>query len=165
MKKTLALLICIITVFTLSFSASAASPITATGGSDSASVKATFVDSPDVYSVDIAWGAMTNTYTQTWSTATRTNNYAWASTASGTANKVTVTNSSNVAVTATYTYVADSTITGVTGIFSPTTSSLAIPAGTATTGSSTLTLAGTPSTQSLSDSTVGSVTVTITKQP
>lgn len=164
MKKLSAIVIAIILVATLSFSVSATNPIVTNNGTDTATVKATFVDAADIYSVNISWGALTYNYTESWSTTTRTNSYTWTSTAAGTADKVTVANSSNVAITAAFSYTADVTITGVTGTFAPTSVNCAIPSGTATTGSSTLTLSGTPSTQALSASTVGNVTVTVTKQ-
>lgn len=164
MKKIIAIFLTLMLVLSFSMSVSAANPIVTDGGTDSATVKATFNDCPDVYSVDISWGALTYIYTETWHADTKANTYAWASTAAGTADKVTVANSSNVAITASLAYTSDVTITGVTGTFAPASFNLALPSGTATTNSSTLSVSGTPSTQALSSSTVGSVTVTITKQ-
>lgn len=167
MKKILILLLSFIVLMSCLVASTSAATITSSGGTDVGTAKASFVASPDVYKVDITWGALTYTYTQTWSTSTRKNSYTWASTAAGTADKITIANSSNVGVKASLAWSADTIITGVTGTFGNSSLTLAAPAegAAAPTANTTLTLGGTPSTTSLSDASVGSITVTITKNP
>lgn len=163
-KKILAVLVVLMLSISMCFATSAAT-VTTNGGTDAGAAKATYIPSPDVYSVNITWGALTYTYTQTWHTDTRTNSYAWASTAPGSADKISIANSSNVPVKASFTYKEDATVTGVKGAFSNPSISAVKPAegAAATSANTNLTLSGTPNTTALTTTTVGSITVTIQK--
>lgn len=171
-KKLLSVLIAIAMVSSLSVTAFAAT-VTEDGGESSADVKGTYVagkTTPTVYSVDVAWGSMEFTYTDEyigdWNPATH--NYvnpipaAWSCDTD--ANKVTVTNHSNTAITATFDYTQKSEYTSVTGAFSNT--PLDIPSAVNTevsaapNASSSLSLNGDLSKEA-SNITVGTVTVSI----
>ena len=123
--------------------------------------------STQIVSVDIAWGAMNFTYTDgaegQWDPATHTTGAAGTGSWSASNNTITVTNHSNVGVTATFDYTQ--TINTVTGSFSQNTLNLPTAVGTALAdapkGSSNLTLGGTL-TETPSGK-VGTVTVTISK--
>jgi len=164
MKRVLTFVLVMVMSLAISLSASAAT-VNTENGTDSAAVKATYVPSPDVYSVEITWGALTYTYTQTWHTDTRTNTYAWASTQAGVADKITLANSSNVAVEAVLTWNEDASIKGVEGAFLNDKLTMDAPeeGAEATTADTTLTLSGTPTTTNLNNTTVGTITIKIAK--
>lgn len=141
-----------------------------------ATVTATYVDpqfSADVFGVDVEFGSMEFTYTDakqgTWNpenhTYTGAADAAWSCVAN--ANKVTVTNHSNVAITATVKYEAaeDVTVTGKFGENATTSFDLAAGelnnAEGAATNTVYLTLDG-----AIADDNdnIGTVTVTIAKQ-
>lgn len=163
MKKITALILVLVITVCSVISVSAGT-VTTNGGSEAANVIATYIDQTDVYSINLSWGAMTYTYTQTWDAVGCVYNYAWTPTVAGTSDKITVSSSSDVAIKATFAYAQDITVTGVSGVFSNGTINLAIPNGTPTTGSSILTVSGSPSSTSLSGTKVGDITVTIEKQ-
>lgn len=170
MKKLITSLVFVLALsLCLAVPAFAASPVTADGGSDSKDVTATYATTGDVYSVAITWGSMEFTYTEEWIPEDHDyGNGVWSNATD--ANKITVTNHSNVAVTATLSY-AQQNQSGITGTFAETSGTandnvleLATAVGTAydaaPTASATLTLTGTLE----SNATVGTVTVTIAKQ-
>jgi|GEM_PF-1871511 len=143
-------------------------------GDTSKDVTANYVagqTSEPVYMVDISWGSMTFTYTAastgTWNPTTHTYDGVTAAkwTCAENANKITVTNHSNAAVTATIT---ESNVTeGITFAWDKTTLELATAdngengaAGTPTTASALLTVSGTL-TASEELETIGTVTVTL----
>lgn len=148
--------------------------ITTAGGYDSTNVTGTYVASPTgdtVYSVDVVWGSMAFTYTGastgTWNPATHT--YYDATEAGWScvdgANKVTVTNHSNTAVTSAFTYSQGEGYNSVTGAFNN--SSLTIPTAVGTefanapSASAMLSLTGALASTVTTATTIGSVTVTI----
>lgn len=164
MKKILTMLLIVVTVFSLSITASATNPITVEGGSDTADVKATYVPAPDTYRVQIMWRDLEFNYVETWNTMVCKNDYRWEPNNVG-GNIIEVSNQSNVAITAKFVYNQDSTVTGVNGSFSNNTVDIAVGAGNCgTMGQTELTLLGEPSNINLNDTTVGSVTVTINKK-
>ena len=148
------------------------SPKTGVGDGDAASIDISAnyqagSASTQIVSVDIAWGAMNFTYTDgaegQWDPATHTTGAAGTGSWSASNNAITVTNHSNVGVTATFEYTQ--TIDTVTGSFSQNPLNLPTAVGTALAdapkGSSNLTLGGTL-TETPSGK-VGTVTVTISK--
>jgi len=174
MKKLTALFLAIMLVAAMSTTAFAATPITTAGGSDSADVTGTYVAGSSggtVYSVDVAWGSMAFTYTGastgTWNPTTHTydgtTDAAW-SCAEG-ANKVTVTNHSNTAVTAALSYTPGESYSGITGSFDKSSLGLLTAVGTevadAPSASALLTLTGELASSVTEAATIGSVTVSI----
>ena len=122
MKKIIAILTVILLVSAISTTVLAASPITVIGGTDAQDVRGTHQagsGGSTVYSVDVTWGAMEFTYTDaaagTWNPATHTYDgddaAAWSWTAES--NKITVTNHSNAAVTAGFSFAPGGTGTGI----------------------------------------------------
>ena len=120
MKKLFTLVLAIAMIATMSVSAFAA---TSNGGNTTITVKGTYNGSDaagDTISVDVAWGEMEFTYTPasqgSWDPATHT--YKDATTAGWTANgnTITVTNHSDVAITASFTF-AKAEGTNVEGSF------------------------------------------------
>ena len=114
MKKILTLLLAVMMIASMSVTAFAAE--TSTGGDTSITVKGTYGagSSGDVVSVGIAWGAMEFTYKDAgtyWdasSHTTKTSSEAgW--TASG--NDITVTNHSNVGITASFSFSSSTQVT------------------------------------------------------
>ncbi len=173
MKKLLVLVLSLALLCAMSVPAFAATPITSVGGSDSASVKGTYVSgsgSLTVYSVDIAWGSMEFTYTDAsqgnWNPLTHEYDGAVEATwtcADG-ANRITVTNHSNASVTATLSYAAATGYDAISGAFSAGELVLDSAVGTAFAAapakSSLLTLSGAlPKTAT--NVTIGTVTVTL----
>lgn len=141
-------------------------------------ITATYVageTSTPIYAIEISWGSLAFTYTAagqgTWNpdslTYTGTSEAAW--TCAEGANKVTVTNKSNVAVVATITDAVDST-NGLNVSFSWDKETLALDSAASadenkvTSGVATLTVSG--SIEATEQAvTIGTVTVTITDAP
>lgn len=106
-------------------SAFAVSPIVTGNGTDSADVKAKYVNNvtaPIVYSVDVTWGAMEFTYTaigaKTWNPSTHTytdggTTASW----SGNGDTVAVTNHSNAAIGVAFSYESLAAYSTITGAF------------------------------------------------
>ncbi len=126
MKKLFVIILSVAMLCVTSVAAFAASPITTVGGTDSASVKGTYVEggkSTKIYRVDITWGSMEFTYTDaaegTWNPEKHT--FEGTGTATWTcpegANEIKVTNHSNDAVKATFTYAASEGYEAVSGSF------------------------------------------------
>lgn len=174
MKKVLTIILSLVLLSMASVTTFAASPITANGGSDSADVKGTYVvggTAAMVYSVDIAWGSMEFTYTDasqgTWNP--QTHQYDGAASAKWScvenANKIEVTNHSNAAVNAQFSYVSKSGYNGINGAFSKNTLNLGTAVDTevsnAPSGSVTLSLSGALSSDTAADTKIGTVTVTL----
>ena len=183
MKTTLALILTLAMVLSLAIVPAAAATtmdnITATGGTATHDVTATYRTSSSgstgggtVYSVDIAWGDMAFTYTAgsagTWNPATH-------SVAGGTSgawtpdnpdgNKITVTNHSNAAVTASLTYMAETGFNGISGTFGNATLNLATAVGTLPTAApsayTTLSLDGALASGTSTGTKIGTITVTL----
>ncbi|OGO92845.1 MAG: hypothetical protein A2Y17_10460 [Clostridiales bacterium GWF2_38_85] len=165
MKKILSFILVMTLIFSLSLTVNAANPITTDGGTDTADVTATYIESPDIFAVDITWGTLTYNFVETWLPDIRANSYDWIATEPGVTDKITVSNSSNVRINVSFAYTQDTTTTGVIGLPSVTSFVLNQPeeGGTATSNFTFLKLSGTPSWFLLSHTKVGSITVTITK--
>lgn len=174
MKKVLTSILSLALLSIASVTAFAASPITANGGSDSADVKGTYVaggTAATVYSVDIAWGSMDFTYTDasqgTWDPQTHKYGGGVDSTWSCAedANKITVTNHSNAAVNAKFSYASATGYSGISGDFSENTLNLDTAVGTEVTsapsGSVTISLSGELSSATSANTKIGTVTVTL----
>lgn len=174
MKKVLTIILSLALLSMASVTAFAASPITSVGGSDSADVKGTYVaggTAATVYSVDIAWGSMDFTYTDasqgTWNPENHQYDGAVAANWSceTDANKITVTNHSNAAVIAQFSYAPESGYNGINGAFSNETLNLGTAVGTevssAPSGSVTLSLTGELSSETAANTKIGTVTVTL----
>lgn len=121
MKKIVSLILALVMVMSLSTTAFAT---TITTGDQDIDVEAKYQDNTTtatVYSVDVSWGAMQFTYTEsgamTWNPADHT--YTDSTTAGWTANgnTVTVTNHSNADVTASFAFNALAAYDTVTGSF------------------------------------------------
>lgn len=181
MKKTLALLLTLAMVLSLAIvpAAAATENITTIGGTATHDVTATYKTSSSgstgggtVHSVDITWGDMAFTYTAgsagTWDPATHTvtggASGSWAPDTPG-GNKITVTNHSNAAVTATLTYTAETAFNGISGTFGNATLNLATAEGTtvenAPSGYTTLHLSGALASGTLTGTKIGTITVTL----
>ena len=174
MKKVLTIILTLALLSMTSVTAFAASSITANGGSDSAEVKGTYVaggTATTVYSVDITWGSMDFTYTDasqgTWNPQTHQYDDAasakWSCAAD--ANKIEVTNHSNAAVIAQFSYASESGYSGISGAFSKNTLNLDTAEGTAfssaPSGSVALSLNGELSSDTSASTKIGTVTVTL----
>lgn len=174
MKKLSIIILSLALLFAASVTAFAGDTITSQGQSASAQVKGTYVQggsSAIVYSVDITWGSMDFIYTDTaggiWNP--QTHNYDGGTQAgwnySEGANRITVTNHSNAAVTVSLQYIPDSNYSNITASFSQPTLSLATAENTAfsqaPSGSSELTLAGELSSSTTTKTNIGVVTVTL----
>lgn len=146
--------------------------ITSENGSQSIDVQAKYTNgttTPDVYSVDVTWGAMQFTYsasgTKEWDPSTHqyTDNTTTGWSASG--NTVTVTNHSNKDVDVTFAYAKTSGFDGVSGAFSVESDTLAAGAegnvGGADSVSTELTLSGTLASTVTEFTKVGSITVSL----
>lgn len=180
MKKISAIILAAAMAATMSVSAFAADQpvnIDKDAGSHDIDIKAAYQDNsttPSVVSVDISWDAMEFTYTvsgeQNWNAADHdyddNTSGSWDET---TNNTVTVTNHSNVGVTASFAFEAATGYDGedgVKGSFSKT--SVELPSAVnkskddeTLTGSTALTLSGKLKAGTAADTTVGTVTVTI----
>ncbi len=124
MKITGMLLALLLTAVPLSAFA-AGDTLTGADESHRIDVEAKYVDgtsTPDVYSIDVVWGAMQFTYsssgTREWDPTTHEyiGNFTGTWTASG--NTITVTNHSNKAVDVTFLYEKVSGFDGISGVFS-----------------------------------------------
>ena len=172
MKKFLTLLLAVVTALAMSTTAFAVT-MDNTSAPQEIDVNAKYVDgvsAPDIYSVDVSWGAMEFTYTvsgtKTWDPETHTytasTQPAW--TASG--NTITVTNHSNTDITASFAFSALTAYNTVTGSFSSTSLTLPTAEGKAVndavlTGKTSLTLGGTLASDIKVFTNVGTVIVTI----
>lgn len=128
MKKFLAIALAVVMMMALAVPAFAAETVTKNNGSATISVSGTYTDgnaAPDVISVGIAWDAMTFTYTEGSAGTWKPDTHSYEGTTTGgwstdTAT-ITVTNHSNVAVTATLAWAQNSDLTGtITGTFTET---------------------------------------------
>lgn len=177
MKKKLALVLTLAMVFSLAPLSAYADTITGVGGTATHDVTATYVAGSSggagtpVYSVDIVWGDMAFTYTEeagVWNPATHettgANGGIWKAT-SPDGNKIKVTNHSNTAVTATFSYTPAAGYTGITGRFDETSLTLQTAEGTqvssAPSGSAALTLEGALDSNTAAGTTIGTITVTL----
>lgn len=183
MKKTLALILTLAMVLSLAIVPAAAATttnnITTPGGTATHDVTATYrtyssgsTGGGTVYSVDITWGDMAFTYTAgsagTWDPATHTTTSGTGGTwkADNTdGDKITVTNHSNTAVTATLAYQAASGFNGITGTFGNATLNLATAVGTTVANApsdyTTLSLSGALASSTLTGTKIGTITVTL----
>ena len=178
MKKKLALVLTLAMVFSLApLSAYANDTITGVGGTATHDVTATYVAGSSggaggtVYSVVIDWGDMAFTYTEeagVWNPETHQTTGAgggiWkATTPDG--NKIKVTNHSNAAVTATFSYTPAADYGDITGSFDNTTLNLATavntPVSNAPSGSAALTLSGALDSNTAANTKIGTITVTL----
>ena len=179
-KKKSALVLTLAMVFSLAPLSVYADKITGLGGTASCDVKATYTTDTSggaggaggtVYSVDIAWGDMEFTYTAAagiWDPATHTITGAdggtWKVNNEG-GNKITVTNHSNTAVTATINYAAASGYEGISGSFDKTSLDLATAVGTevsnAPSDSAALSLSGALASTATTSTKIGTITVTM----
>lgn len=165
MKKIFALIL----TFTLALTAASVPAFAADtigkGGSAVKDVKATYSAGDSaaiVYSVDITWGEMSFTYNDgAWDPDTHKYDASW----SPKGNTVTVTNHSNTAVTAKLSYTAADNYTDIAGKFEKGELNLATAVGTdisnAPHDSDTLTVSGALSSETLADTVIGTVTVTL----
>ncbi len=182
MKKVLSIVLAIAMIATMSVVAFAADTGSANAesataaGSSTAEVKGTYATGTrtDMYKVDVAWGALTYTYTEaaevwnvethTWDLQTEDAVGVWAATVAGTSDKVTVTNHSSKDVTVSLAFADDveddGTISGTWSV-----SSIALDAcaeqGTPDTDSATLTISGKYLDEDASAAKIGTVTATI----
>lgn len=176
-KKKSALVLTLAMVFSLAPLSVYADTITLVGGTTSCDVKATYTTDTSggaggtVYNVDIAWGDMEFTYTAAagvWDPATHTITGAdggtWSATNTG-GNQIKVTNHSNTAVTATFSYAAASGYEGISGSFDKTSLDLATAVGTevsnAPNDSATLSLSGALDSATAASTKIGTITVTL----
>ena len=179
-KKKSALVLTLAMVFSLAPLSVYADTIRAVGGTTSCDVKATYTTDTSggaggaggtVYSVDIDWGDMEFTYTAAagvWDPDTHTITGAdggtWKVNNEG-GDKITVTNHSNTAVTATFSYAAASGYEGISGSFDKTSLDLATAVGTevsnAPKDSAALSLSGALDSSTPASTTIGTITVTL----
>lgn len=169
MKKITALILALTLVMSMSITAFATTVDT---GDQDIDVKGKYLDNsttPTIYSVDVTWGAMEFTYTEsgtmTWNPADHTYTDSTSATWVANGNTVTVTNHSNAEVTASFAFNALTAYNTVTGSFDI--ASETLDAGVvdgydaADKVVATLTLAGTLA-ETVTDFTkVGTITVTI----
>lgn len=169
MKKITALILALTLVMSMSITAFATTVGT---GDQDIDVKGKYLDNsttPTIYSVDVTWGAMEFTYTEsgamTWNPADHTYTDSTSATWVANGNTVTVTNHSNAEVTASFAFNALTAYNTVTGSFDI--ASETLDAGVvdgydaADKVVATLTLAGTLD-ETVTDFTkVGTITVTI----
>ena len=171
MKKLFGILAVCAMCFVTIMPVSAASPIEASGGTDSANAKITYTTSGDIFNVTVEWGNLEYSLTETWDTENHEYDYVWAKSNAGVSDKVTVKNHSNIPITASFTYTELEGYSWVTGTFSAASVDLATAVDTAVasapSGSTILTLGGNPTagngTALSSLTNVGTVTVTIAK--
>ena len=130
------------------------------------------VDYPTVYHVDVAWGEMEFTYTvsgeKLWDPEKHDYTITVTDGWTATGNEITVTNHSNTAVKADFTYTARNGHNTVTGSFSQNSLTLPTAEGKAVNdatlaGKTTLTLGGTLADTTTNLTRVGMVTVQISK--
>lgn len=174
MKKIFTTILVLIMTFSIVVPVSAATN-DGTGNTtiDVNAIYAGSVSTPDVVSVDIAWGEMQFTYhvsgTHQWNPIEH--KYEEQTTASWTSsgNTVTVTNHSNVAVKAELSFTAESAYSGIAGSFGEdATLLLATAVGTdknaAPVDTADLTLSGVLASDVTAVTKVGTITVKISKQ-
>lgn len=173
-----------ITAFALSFALSLSlcvpafaseATVTETGGKQEIGVNAKYVDSvetPTVYDVDVAWGAMEFTYTvsgtKTWDAEKHEYIVSTGGAWTATGNEITVTNHSDTGIKADFAYASDDAYNTVVGTFSNNSVLLPTAEGKATTDASltaktALTLDGTLASDKTDLTKVGKVTVSISK--
>lgn len=165
MKKIFALILTFALALTAASVPAFAADTIGKGGSAVKDVKATYSAGDSaaiVYSVDITWGEMSFTYNDgAWDPDTHKYDASW----SPKGNTVTVTNHSNTAVTAKLSYTAADNYTDIAGKFEKGELNLATAVGTdisnAPHGSDTLTVSGALSSETLADTVIGTVTVTL----
>ena len=177
MKKKLALVLTLAMVFSLAPLSAYADTISEAGGTATHDVTATYVAGSSggaggtVYSVDIVWGDMAFTYTEgagRWDPATHQTTGAsggvWKATTTD-GNKIKVTNHSNAAVTATFSYAAAPGYDSISGSFDKTTLNLATAVDTevsnAPSDTAALTLTGALASSTAANTTIGTITVTL----
>ena len=173
MKKLLLIVLTIALVVPMSIPALAA--VDTDGGKQDIDVNAKYVDSvntPVVYSVDVAWGAMEFTYTvsgtRTWNAEKHEYDASTGGAWAATGNEIAVTNHSNTGIKADFTYEKEAGFDAVTGSFSQGSFPLPSAEGKTTddaalTGKTALTLDGTLASDKTDLTKVGTVTVTISK--
>jgi len=176
MKKLFCIILAVTMMCAMSINILAADDDTITSGTGSQDidVSAKYVDGatePDVYSVDVEWGAMEFTYssagTRVWNPVTHT--YADSTTAGWVAsgNTVKLTNHSNKAVTTAFAFDKLATITETIGGSFAYSGALTLAAGeegspgTAANVTATLTLSGALASTRTAFEKVGTVTVTL----
>ena len=165
MKKIFALILTFALALTAASVPAFAADTIGKGGSAVKDVKATYSAGDSaaiVYSVDITWGEMSFTYNDgAWDPDTHKYDARW----SPKGNTVTVTNHSNTAVTAKLSYTAADNYTDIAGKFEKGELNLATAVGTdisnAPHDSDTLTVSGALSSETLADTVIGTVTVTL----
>lgn len=165
MKKIFALILTFALALTAASVPAFAADTIGKGGSAVKDVKATYSAGDSaaiVYSVDITWGEMSFTYNDgAWDPDTHKYDASWSSKG----NTVTVTNHSNTAVTAKLSYTAADNYTDIAGKFEKGELNLATAVGTdisnAPHDSDTLTVSGALSSETLADTAIGTVTVTL----
>ena len=177
MKKLFAIILAITLLCAVNvtvFAAPGADVITTGTGSADIDVNARYVDAattPDVYSVDVEWGAMEFTYSsagaRVWDPATHTYTGATTTGWSASGNTVKVTNHSNKGVTAAFAFTKLGTVTeSIAGSFDYS-GALTLAAGeegspgTAANVTATLTLTGALDSSRTALTKVGTVTVTL----
>ena len=175
MKKIFALVLALVLTAALAVTCFAATVTSVPNSSNTASVKATYAPgstSDTIYSVDVSFGDMAFTYNDavqgTWNP--ETHGYTGAVAANWTcaenANKITVTNHSNAAVDVDVTYAKAAGFEGITGTITNDSYTLVSAVDKATddaelTEVSTLTLSGALDAGTAANTTIGTVTVTI----
>ena len=154
---------------------SLAASVNTSGGKQDIDVNAKYVDSvdtPTVYKVDVSWGAMEFTYsvngTKNWDPDNHDYTINTTDGWTATGNEITVTNHSNTAVKADFTYAAKNGHNTVTGSFSQNSFTLPTAEGKAVNDAvlvekTVLTLGGTLADTTTNLVEVGTVTVTISK--
>lgn len=172
MKKLLVMILVLLILAAPVTVFAAENTITNENGSHNIDVQAKYTNgttTPDVYSVNVTWGAMQFTYsasgTREWNPSTHqyTDNTTAGWSASG--NTVTVTNHSNKDVNVTFTYAKASGFDGVNGAFSVDSDTLAAGAEGNVAGADSviteLTLSGTLASTVTEFTKIGSITVSL----
>lgn len=175
-KKLTAVAMTGMMVLGMGTSVCAASPITSVDGTDTHDVKATYAtdhEAQTVYSVDITWGDMQYKYTVssegTWDpdkhTFTDASEGVWSCTDG--ADQVKVTNHSNAAVKAAFTYAAENDYKTINGSFDEPNVTLPTAEGTevlnAPTDTATLSLNGALKKNVTTPTKIGTATVTLSE--
>lgn len=175
-KKLTAVAMTGMMVLGMGTSVCAAEPITPSKGAGTKEVKATYTTdekADTVYNVEIAWGDMQYTYKidseGKWNPETHQYDNAsvgeWSCTDG--ANQVKVTNHSNAAVKANFSYVSEEGYDGITGTFDKNTQDLATAEGTevlnAPKATSTLSLSGALKKNVTTPTTIGTATVILSE--
>ena len=177
MKKAVTLICSLALILSLAavsvFAAGSGNKITSSGGSASHDVTATYQaggTGSTVYSVDIEWGAMEFTYTAAsagiWNPNTHSYDGGGEGTWTSTSDYVKVINHSNTAITATLTYTADGSYSGISGSFGDkSTINLATAENTAVDSAPTdtahLSLSGELNSSATTSTKIGTITVKI----